>query len=518
MLYRSLRIIRIVVSAIFLVILCVLFFDIHHALPVNAYQLALSQLIPGILQLLFSGLVSAAVIIGIILLLTFVFGRVYCSSICPLGTFMDVINHARSWFKKKKRFRYTKPLNAFRYSILAITALAMAAGLFSLVVLLDPYSNFGRLATNLGRPAVQLINNQVAYIFEATGSYALAPVKITGYQWFSVVWAIIVLAVIGAFTIYGGRLFCNTLCPAGSILSLISRYSLLRIDISREACTLCGKCARVCKATCIDSKLKYVDPSRCVMCFNCFDSCNENAMSLRLKKKPAAIPASQSSAVKPSRRQVLAMMALGFPLVKILKADNGNSLPDGMVPIHKEFPVTPPGSVSFERFNNLCTACHLCITSCPTQVIKPAFFEYGLGGLMQPRMAYEVYYCTFECVRCTEVCPTGALQPVSLEEKKTLQLGKVVFVRENCIVITKKKDCGACSEHCPTKAVKMVQQPDKLFLPVVEPKICVGCGACEHACPTDPKSIYVEGNPVHLKAEKPVTKKVEEKVEEDFPF
>lgn len=518
MIYRNLRLIRIGISILFLVALSALFLDVHRSLLVVAHQLVLTQLIPSIFKVLFTGLISSVLAVSLILLLTLLFGRIYCSSLCPLGTLMDLINRARNWFKKKKRFRYLKPMNWLRYSILSLTAVALFFGIVSLATFLDPYSNFGRIITNLARPVFQLMNNQVSYIFEATGSFLLPPVKIHGYQIFSVLFSLSFLILVFSMTIYGGRLFCNMICPAGSLLSLISRYSIFRINISKEGCTRCGKCIQVCKSTCIDAKLKYIDASRCVMCFNCFESCKVKAIGIRksaIRFKHVNTP---HSANGESRRKVLSLMVLSVPIVKALKADSTRILPSGMVPIHKMYPVSPPGSVNIEQFNNRCTACHLCVTACPTDVIKPAFMEYGLSGMMQPRMAYEVYYCTYECIRCSEVCPTGAILPITLEEKKAIQIGKVNFVEQNCIVITKKKDCGACSEHCPTKAVKMVKQANKLFLPVIEQKICVGCGACEHACPTDPKSIYVDGNPVHLKAEKPVTQKVKEKVEEDFPF
>jgi len=93
------------------------------------------------------------------------------------------------------------------------------------------------------------------------------------------------------------------------------------------------------------------------------------------------------------------------------------------------------------------------------------------------------------------------------------------------VVYMDNTDCGACSEHCPTKAVDMVPYPNpvnkRLKIPEVKPKYCIGCGGCEHACPTKPcKAIYVDGNPVHKLAKKPVVKKIEEKVDdnEDFPF
>ena len=184
-------------------------------------------------------------------------------------------------------------------------------------------------------------------------------------------------------------------------------------------------------------------------------------------------------------------------------------------------PVTPPGSQSESRFTNLCTACQLCVSVCPTQVLAPSLLEYGIAGVMQPKMDFAANYCNYECVLCTQVCPTGAILPIDIPTKKEIQLGKAAFVKDDCIVITKKKDCGACSEHCPTKAVKMVPYEGKLLLPELNNDICVGCGACEHACPTTPRrAIYVVANQVHLKAQKQKVEKLENPLEDqkDFPF
>jgi ferredoxin len=135
-------------------------------------------------------------------------------------------------------------------------------------------------------------------------------------------------------------------------------------------------------------------------------------------------------------------------------------------------------------------------------------------------MDYSASYCTYDCTICGDVCPTGAILPVGSVEKKTLQIGKTTFVKENCVVETEKTECGACAEHCPTKAVKMVPYGN-LHLPEIKNEYCVGCGACEHACPTIPyKAIYVEGNKTHQVAQKRPEKKIKGEVnlKSDFPF
>ncbi|MDX9905515.1 MAG: 4Fe-4S dicluster domain-containing protein, partial [Bacteroidales bacterium] len=214
------------------------------------------------------------------------------------------------------------------------------------------------------------------------------------------------------------------------------------------------------------------------------------------------------------------VVAGDFAVSKVFSEEKEKEVIKATVPVVRQFPVTPPGAQSQERFNKLCTACHLCVSACPTHVLQPTYFLYGMTGFLQPRMDYITSFCNFDCVLCGEVCPTGAILPVTTEEKKRIQLGKSYFIKENCVVYTHNTACGACSEHCPTKAVQMVPYKDKLTIPEVNNTICVGCGACEYACPTDPKSIYVDGNPIHLVAEKPPEIRIEEKIDykEEFPF
>ncbi len=194
---------------------------------------------------------------------------------------------------------------------------------------------------------------------------------------------------------------------------------------------------------------------------------------------------------------------------------------ESTLPIIKKLYSSPPGSKSVDHFYSNCTACHLCVAACPTHVLQPSFLEHGVFNILQPYLDNSAAYCTFECVRCTEVCPTGALLPVTIEKKKTLQIGKTNFVKENCIVETEGTACGACSEHCPTKAVIMIPYKNNLKIPEVRNDYCVGCGACEYACPTQPyKAIYVEGNPVHQIAKEAPEERFEQEVnyKEEFPF
>ena len=118
---------------------------------------------------------------------------------------------------------------------------------------------------------------------------------------------------------------------------------------------------------------------------------------------------------------------------------------------------------------------------------------------MQPELSYERGYCRPECTRCSEVCPAGAIKPITKEEKASMQVGHAVWIRKNCVVITDGVHCGNCERHCPTGAIQMVpsdeSNPRSHKIPVINTERCIGCGACENLCPARPYSaIYVEGH------------------------
>lgn len=316
-----------------------------------------------------------------------------------------------------------------------------------------------------------------------------------------------------------GRLFCNTVCPVGTFLGLLSKLSLLKIKIDEENCISCNLCERVCKSGCIDKKEKEIDFSRCVSCYNCFSVCPTGGIkfSVNFNKKPEI-----HEEVDYKKREFVAGIVAFIIGSKGITFAQEKIIPKKLstVPDLKKFPVTPPGSISIDHFTSSCTACNLCISACPTKVLQPSFLEYGFLGILQPRMDYHTNFCNFDCTICGDVCPTGAILPVSKNKKQLTQIGKVKFVKENCVVHTEKTDCGACAEHCPTKAVTMVPF-ENIKSPEIKNEYCIGCGACEHACPTKPyKAIFVEGNEVHLTAKKKEVKQIELKTnpEEDFPF
>ena len=496
------------------------------------------QFVPSLLKFI-SQLSFAVIGFVIILVITLLFGRVYCSSVCPLGTMQDVITWiSRKRIKEKRKLRkfhrYSDPKNYLRYSILIITVIGVLAGGAFILSILDPYSNFGRFITTFIKPVLVGGNNATARLLESINIFWIYPVETRKLYVTSFIFPILMFALVAWLSFRHGRLYCNTVCPVGSFLGILSKMSLFKIAIDSSTCNHCGDCVTSCKASCINSKSQEVDFTRCIGCFNCFKACDKNSFYFKnswKKTELEAIATVKTETTDLGKRGFLAGMiaastwAMGFrtkPGSDSLKVPKKIvATKPSTVEVIREYPVTPPGSVSTDHFNSYCTACSLCVTACPANVLQPSFFEYGLAGMMQPRMDYLSGFCNYECKICTEVCPTDAIKLIDqLEEKQTVQMGIAKFVKENCIVETERTDCGACSEHCPTKAVDMVPFDDTgLFIPEVTDEICIGCGACEFACPTEPyKAIYVEGNPIHELAEAPEFEELEEDTTEDFPF
>jgi ferredoxin len=513
-----LRKIRIVVSLLFLFCTSILFFDIINILPSRLFEyVTFLQFVPSTIKY-FSFLVPSAIGFIFVLVLTLFFGRVYCSSICPLGTIQDISSYLARKIKRKKKFIYSKERVWLRYSILGLVIIPIFFGNIFLLNLLDPYSNFGRILAQIFNPAITLVNNIAAFTLEKIDVYLLYPIEIKTIYLGLIVFPIVFLIIIFYLSYTRGRLYCNIICPVGTLLGLISKFTIFKLKIDKPSCEGCGVCAKVCKAECIEKESKEIDFSRCVACYNCLDVCPSDSINYEFINQTRIDERTDGS-----RRNFISRTSLFFVGLASSALAQIKIIPkkESKVEIKKKSPVSPPGSVSTAHFISNCTACHLCISVCPTKVLQPSFTEWGIFNIFQPFMDYNTNFCNYDCYKCSEICPTGSIIAILPERKKLTQLGKAIFVKENCIVETENTACGACSEHCPTKAVMMVNYKNGLKIPEVTDKYCIGCGACEFACPVKPfKAIYVDGHLIHQLAEKKPTEKLDQKIDykEEFPF
>ena len=494
---------RLTLAIISFALVTLLFLDFTGTTHAWFGWLAKIQFLPALLALNV-GVVAALVV------LTLLFGRIYCSVICPLGVMQDLFG----WLgkkRKKNRYSYSPAKNVLRYALLAVMVLAMVAGIGSAVALLAPYSAYGRIAQNLLAPLWQWGNNLLAGWAERADSYAFYTVDVWIRSLATLCVAAATLVIVGWLAWRNGRTYCNTICPVGTVLGLLARFSLFKPVIDTTKCNGCGLCARNCKAACIDSKQHRIDYSRCVDCMDCIGKCRKGAISysrvLPRKEEASAAghtaPAPQEEAKGTSRRQFLTatVVAAGTSLLRAQEktVDGGlAALTDKKIPERKT-PIVPPGAQGVRHMARHCTACQLCVSVCPNGVLRPST---RLATLMQPESSYERGYCRPECTKCSEVCPAGAIHLVGVAEKSSIQIGHAVWVKANCIPLTDGVECGNCARHCPVGAIQMVSsdpgREDAPRIPVVNTERCIGCGACENLCPARPFSaIYVEGHEQH---------------------
>ena len=501
-----LRKIRIVLATVVFVGITLLFLDftgtLHHWLG----WLAKIQFLPAVLAL------NVVVIVALVLL-TLVFGRIYCSVICPLGILQDVLARLR---RKKNKYSYSKEVRWLRYPMLVVMVVALIAGVGSLFQLFAPYSAFGRIATMLLQPLWMLGNNVLGVLAERADSYAFYTVDVWMKSLPVFVIALVTLVVLVVLAWRGGRTYCNTICPVGTALSLLSRFSLLKVRFNEDKCKNCSMCSRNCKAACIDFKTHSVDYSRCVVCGNCISQCKFGALAYKAGYKTNGYNGSNGAnganwangineSVDASKRSFLIATALATTAAMAQKKeklmDGGLAELEDKVAPERQTPLTPPGSLSFQHFAQHCTGCQLCVSECPNDVLRPSS---DLMHLMLPEMSYERGHCRPECTRCGEVCPAGAIKLVDQDEKSSIQIGHAVFIQKNCVAVTDGVECGNCSRHCPTGAIEMValneEDDETPYVPAVNEEACIGCGACEYVCPARPFSaIMVEGHEVHRK-------------------
>ena len=494
-----LRKIRLVLALFFWVAITLLFLDFTGTVHSWFGWMAKIQFVPAILAL------NVGVVIGLVVL-TLVLGRVYCSVICPLGVMQDFFAWlGRRGKKRRNKYSYSPAISWLRYGMLGLFVIALVAGVSAIYTLIEPYSAYGRIASNILAPVYAWCNNLLAGYAEKSGSYAFYETEII-MRSITLIVAAVTLVVLFILSWRNGRTYCNTICPVGTVLGFLSKYSWLKPVIDTSKCNGCGLCGRRCKAACIDTKNHEIDYSRCVACMDCIDNCHQHAISYKhLKPAKGDVKDTKEETRKTDngRRTFItgvgAVVATAAVKAQDKVVDGGLAvIEDKKIPVRKTR-IVPPGAISLRHFSQHCTACQLCVSVCPTKVLRPST---DLKTFMQPESSYELGFCRPECTKCSEVCPDGAIVKITEAQKAATQIGHAVWVKENCLPLTKGVSCGNCARKCPVGAITMVaydpNDPESPKIPVVNDERCIGCGACEDLCPSRPFSaIYVEGHEHH---------------------
>ena len=460
----------------------------------------------------------------VILALTLLFGRVFCGWICPFGT----LHHFFGWIFPSRYLKGNKRVEANKtkgwqrgkyYLMFGFLGAALAGS--AVGGLLDPICVAVR-AIGLGVvPALQYLGIRGATVAadsnvkaiqtasDGTQDFFAQTVWTANQAYFHQTWFIVfaLIAILFMNRIIP-RFWCRALCPLGSFLGVLSRFSIFGMEKDHAKCTDCNLCLVHCQGA--DSPQGGVKhrQDECFVCFNCEDACPEDVIKFKF------LPNRKSEVVKPDlqRRTVLATTVAGAAAIPALRIANW---PDRA---YSEKVIRPPGSVEEREFLERCIRCAECMKVCPNNALHPAFFEAGLEGLWTPILVPRIGYCEFSCVLCGQVCPTGAIQKIDEKQKmgvgqKPISIGTAMYDQGRCLPWAMATPCIVCEEFCPTspKAIwaENVEIPKreskyeaggehakmttiKVQRPHVDPSLCIGCGACEKVCPiVDKPAVYV---------------------------
>jgi len=443
-------------------------------------------------RLLLPGLAMA----GVMLVLTLILGRFYCGWVCPLGSMID----AAGAFKKRKFIpseKQNRSLKLPKFIFLGLVAVSAAAG-FQTAWILDPMVIMGRFVSLNLIPTVTLgIDRLFIFLLRRTDMYvplydsyrwlrsSILGVKVAYFANSGIIFGVIALIMIAA--LFLSRAWCRAVCPLGALYALAARYSLVKRNVSE--CVQCGSCVKHCRTGAIKDNAVEYSGGECVMCMDCVYDCPVNgiAFSIHGGGKPP-----EKGGI--DRRDFLILLSGAFlALGAGIKKRTGRGRDAGLI--------RPPAALKEKDFVDRCIRCGNCMKVCPTNGLQPSLLQAGAEGIWTPHLVPEIGYCEYQCNLCGNVCPTGAIEKLSVEEKMRRKLGTARVDRTMCIAWAQDKECIVCEEHCPVanKAIKIdekVAGGKVVKRPVVDKDLCVGCGICQNKCPVRPEraiKVYPEG-------------------------
>ena len=390
----------------------------------------------------------------ITVLATLALGRIWCGWICPLGTVLDS-------FGTNVREGIPERLRQVKYFLLFVVI--AAALLASLPLMwLDPITILLRPLAGTIYPAILLeMTTSAGRHFQDPVVYPVLALP---------------LVIILGLNLVARRFWCRYLCPLGALVALLSKFSWLK-RFAGDSCPECKQCVSQCPMDTINQEDFSSDPGECLQCLNCLARCGDASLAFKGGWNPVF-----GYEYDPSRRQFLASLATGVVAASLPKT--------GLLEGENPYPLRPPGARE-EEFLTKCVRCGQCIKVCPNNALHLALFETGLEGVRTPMLVPRLGYCDYSCNACGQVCPSGAIPALSLEEKRKAVIGTALVDFDRCV------GCMSCRGWCPVDAIEAGKVQGKLGpLPKVAPDRCIGCGICERACPVDGEAairVYAPG-------------------------
>jgi len=468
-----------------------------YILVVSGYQITPSPLTKLFFNLdplvmLTSGIVARGLVAGwwlvfITLIVTLVWGRVWCGWFCPLGTLLEWITPPRP----SKRLVVAQPPHSWRTWKFALLGLILVTALFGsqALIFLDPITILNRTMGSAFLPALSFAINQTEgflyqYPFLSDGLDTIHRLLI--YPLIGEIQPVFTHAVpiallfifLVALNWRAERFWCRYLCPLGGLLGLIARFALLRRAVG-EKCSGCALCTPACPMDTINSQDNYQsDPAECTVCYDCIVACKREDVDFRWHVsgwKPA-----KTQEYDLSRRDALLTFAGALAITALAGTESAR---------HREpaIYIRPPGA-RLTNFDALCIRCGACVRVCPTQGLQPTLFEGAWSNVFSPQLVPRIGYCSYPCNACGQVCPSGAIPSLNLEEKQVTPIGLARVDRQRCLPWVYDTPCIVCEEACPLpeKAIRLEQvqgSTEVLQRPYVVKELCIGCGVCEYQCP-----------------------------------
>jgi len=290
------------------------------------------------------------------------------------------------------------------------------------------------------------------------------------------------------------RFWCRYVCPTGAVFSVFNTTRVIERKVE-DSCINCNKCVEICPFDAIKADFTTRIPD-CTVCQSCGGVCPTDSIkfverwnvdSLKVENHP------ETDETPVTRRQFLGTGLASLSLVL------GNQYVFGASAIagSSSCTIRPPGSVPEKQFLELCISCGECFKVCPNNVLQPMGFEKGLEGLWTPQGALDWAGCEPSCNNCGQVCPTGAIRALPIEEKEVARMGLAIVNEVTCLPYAEKEACQLCVDDCAAAGYNALEfirvggevddngEPleDSGFLaPVVLPDKCVGCGLCQMRC------------------------------------